>query len=142
MINIQTNLFIHLNVIHALFWWPPWTFGRPSYSSWYLLKCCLNSNICSLLTVFRSRQLKTWIHDNRCDLTIKSDTGQHSCDVSFQIPMLMCNSVKPEQAISINTININTLEAILFLNPCLWMYKRKLAPYIGQNIIRNNPYKL
>ena len=23
------------------------------------------------------RQLRTWIHDNRCDLTIKSDTGQH-----------------------------------------------------------------
>ena len=23
-------------------------------------------------------QLRTWIHDNLCDLTIKSDTGQHS----------------------------------------------------------------
>ena len=24
------------------------------------------------------RQLRTWIHDNHCDTTIKSDTGQHS----------------------------------------------------------------
>ena len=32
-------------------------------------------------------QLRTWIHDNLCDLTIKSDTGQHS-----QFLQCFCNS--------------------------------------------------
>ena len=36
-------------------------------------------------------QLRTWIHDNLCDLTIKSDTGQHcnSCDV-LDITIMYC----------------------------------------------------
>ena len=34
-----------------------------------------------LMTIFDNNfwwQLRTWIHDNLCDLTIKSDSGQHS----------------------------------------------------------------
>ena len=36
------------------------------------------SNHVIIETLIKFWQLRTWIHDNLCDLTIKSDTGQHS----------------------------------------------------------------
>ena len=35
-------------------------------------------DLCYLRHWLQFRQLRTWIHDNLCCLTIKSDTGQHS----------------------------------------------------------------
>ena len=46
-------------------------------------------------------QLRTWIHDNRCYLTIKSDTGQHSqflrCFSHYQMSLLSLMIPRYEQ---------------------------------------------
>ena len=45
------------------------------------------------------RQLRTWVHDNHCYLTIKSDTGQHS-------QFLRCFLFLPETRISWSLVSI------------------------------------
>ena len=38
---------------------------------------------CDLWDIWNLEQLRTWDHDNLCDLTFKSDTGQHSQFLCF-----------------------------------------------------------
>ena len=70
-----------------------WHLSRLSLTSCWKLTCCF-SNLCNLVIgprytwaeIYGSGwQLRTRIHDNLCDLAIKSDTGQHSQFLRFEI---------------------------------------------------------
>ena len=101
-VKYVARLFSRTDSLHLCMWWNAmkkiWSICEKTFVNRQYLTQHMDNWTCTLVTFFHSAflsvssnrllkmvhscigqlQLRSWIHDNLCYLTIKSDTGQHS----------------------------------------------------------------